>query len=88
MGFSSSNVHVLCWSTCAAGKTSTALAIARQLYGPELMKTRVMELNASDERGINVVRQKVSPSDSQRQRLRFATPAGRATEQAEEQHMV
>ena len=41
------------------GKTSTALAIARQLYGPELMKTRVMELNASDERGINVVRQKV-----------------------------
>lgn len=44
------------------GKTSTALAIARQLYGPELMKTRVMELNASDERGINVVRQKVSSS--------------------------
>lgn len=42
-----------------AGKTSTALAIARQLYGPELMKSRVMELNASDERGINVVRQKV-----------------------------
>lgn len=42
-----------------AGKTSTALAIARQLYGPELMKTRVMELNASDERGIAVVRQKV-----------------------------
>lgn len=41
------------------GKTSTALAIARQLYGPELMKTRVMELNASDERGINVVREKV-----------------------------
>jgi transposase-like protein len=44
---------------CCAGKTSTALAIARQLYGPELMKTRVMELNASDERGINVVRHKV-----------------------------
>jgi hypothetical protein len=45
--------------TVFAGKTSTALAIARQLYGPELMKTRVMELNASDERGINVVRHKV-----------------------------
>lgn len=41
------------------GKTSTALAIARQLYGPDLMKTRVLELNASDERGISVVRDKV-----------------------------
>ncbi len=51
------NLHHVC---CAcAGKTSTALAIARQLDGPELRKTRVMELNASDERGINVVRQKV-----------------------------
>jgi replication factor C subunit 2/4 len=46
-------------SHAGTGKTSTALAIARQLYGPELMKTRVMELNASDERGINVVRHKV-----------------------------
>lgn len=54
---------------CPAGKTSTALAIARQLYGPELMKTRVMELNASDERGINVVRHKVGSlrHDSNRQ---------------------
>lgn len=49
-----------CLPYAFSGKTSTALAIARQLYGPDLMKTRVMELNASDERGINVVRQKVS----------------------------
>ena len=41
------------------GKTSTILAMCRDLYGPELMKTRVMELNASDERGIAVVRDKV-----------------------------
>jgi replication factor C subunit 2/4 len=41
------------------GKTSTVLAMCRNLYGPELMKTRVMELNASDERGIAVVREKV-----------------------------
>ncbi|WFD06853.1 Subunit of heteropentameric Replication factor C (RF-C) [Malassezia vespertilionis] len=41
------------------GKTSTILALARQLYGPELMKSRVLELNASDERGISVVREKI-----------------------------
>merc|ERR1712127_811453 len=41
------------------GKTSTILAAARELFGPELMKNRVLELNSSDERGINVIRQKV-----------------------------
>lgn len=41
------------------GKTSTILAAARELYGPELMKSRVLELNSSDERGINVIREKV-----------------------------
>ena len=41
------------------GKTSTILALAKQLYGPEMFKTRVLELNASDERGISIVREKV-----------------------------
>ena len=35
------------------------LAIAKQLYGPQLCRKRVLELNASDERGINVVRTKI-----------------------------
>lgn len=41
------------------GKTTTILALARELYGPELYKSRILELNASDERGISVIREKV-----------------------------
>ena len=41
------------------GKTTTALAICKQMYGPELYKSRVLELNASDERGIGIVRNKI-----------------------------
>ena len=41
------------------GKTTTILALARALYGPDLYKSRILELNASDDRGISVVREKV-----------------------------
>jgi hypothetical protein len=41
------------------GKTSSILALCNQLYGPERVNERVIELNASDERGINVVRGKI-----------------------------
>ncbi|CAJ0769431.1 20645_t:CDS:2 [Entrophospora sp. SA101] len=39
-------------------KTSTILALAHELFGPELMKSHVLELNASDEHGIQVIREK------------------------------
>ena len=41
------------------GKTTTVLALARALYGPDLYRTRILELNASDDRGISVVREKI-----------------------------
>jgi replication factor C subunit 2/4 len=58
------------------GKTSTVLALAKELYGPELVKSRVLELNASDERGISIVREKVK--DFARMQLSNPSTAYRA----------
>ena len=50
--------HLLFAGPAGTGKTTSALALARELFG-ELWKHNLHELNASDERGIDVVRGKI-----------------------------
>ncbi|CCI39325.1 unnamed protein product [Albugo candida] len=52
--------HLLFYGPPGTGKTSTIVAVARELYGNDFRKNgRYLELNASDDRGIKVVREKV-----------------------------
>ncbi|KAL6317556.1 hypothetical protein AAG906_030309 [Vitis piasezkii] len=50
--------HLLLYGPPGTGKTSTILAVARKLYG-EQFHNMILELNASDDRGIDVVRQQI-----------------------------
>ena len=51
--------HMLFFGPPGTGKTSTILALAMQLFGPNIIHDRVIELNASDDRGISTVRNKI-----------------------------
>lgn len=52
--------HLLFYGPPGTGKTSTILAIARQLFQtPMSLKNNILELNASDDRGIDVVREQI-----------------------------
>lgn len=48
--------HLLFHGPPGTGKTSTILACARKLYEPQQFSQMVLELNASDDRGIDIVR--------------------------------
>ncbi|UCG70371.1 MAG: replication factor C small subunit [Thermoplasmata archaeon] len=50
--------HLMFAGPAGTGKTTCAIALARELFG-EVWKENFQELNASDERGISVVRTKI-----------------------------
>ena len=50
--------HLLFSGSAGVGKTTTAICISREILG-DVWKDYTLELNASDERGINMVRERV-----------------------------
>ena len=55
--------HLLFYGPPGTGKTSTILAMSKQMFGSDFKK-RVLELNASDDRGISVYVTQLSPQFS------------------------
>ena len=51
--------HLIFFGPSGCGKTSTIIALSKELFGTEHYMDRIIELNASDERGINVIREKI-----------------------------
>lgn len=48
--------HLILYGEPGIGKTTTALALCKTIFTSEIIKSRVLELNASDSRGIEVIR--------------------------------
>ena len=53
--------HLLLFGPQGTGKTTCIQALGHALFGPNFYSQRVHEINASSDRGVNVVREKVKP---------------------------
>ncbi|KAK3906128.1 P-loop containing nucleoside triphosphate hydrolase protein [Staphylotrichum tortipilum] len=69
--------HLLLYGPPGTGKTSTILALARRIYGSDNMRQMVLELNASDDRGIDVVREQIKTFASTKQIFTLGASASR-----------
>ncbi|KAH7627225.1 P-loop containing nucleoside triphosphate hydrolase protein [Sordaria sp. MPI-SDFR-AT-0083] len=70
--------HLLLYGPPGTGKTSTILALARRIYGTANMRQMVLELNASDDRGIDVVREQIKTFASTKQIFTLGSSASRS----------
>ncbi|KAK3345597.1 P-loop containing nucleoside triphosphate hydrolase protein [Neurospora tetraspora] len=70
--------HLLLYGPPGTGKTSTILALARRIYGAANMRQMVLELNASDDRGIDVVREQIKTFASTKQIFTLGSSASRS----------
>ena len=59
--------HLLLYGPPGTGKTSTIIAAAKRMYGPKAYSSMALELNASDARGIDVVRNQIKEFAGTRQ---------------------
>ena len=50
--------HLIFYGPSGCGKTSTIIALSKELFGNSI-NDKIIELNASDERGINIIREKI-----------------------------
>ena len=57
--------HLLFYGPAGVGKTSTIMACAQKMYGPSY-RSMILELNASDDRGIGIVREEIKTFASTR----------------------
>ncbi|KAF0990700.1 hypothetical protein HZS_2510, partial [Henneguya salminicola] len=56
---SNSLPHLLFYGPPGTGKTSAIMALSNMLYKPTERSSMVLEMNASDDRGINTVRNEI-----------------------------
>jgi len=62
--------HLLFYGPSGTGKTTMALSIAKKINNTKYWKATTLELNASDERGINEVRERIKTFVSTQQMFR------------------